>query len=579
MPETCHTEEVLTLEQFQSVLERSPDPVFVKSNAGKYIFCNAAFADAAEETDIVGRYDYEVFPQSMVDDWIGEDAEVFAGNTVVREDRTRDGRVFLTKLVPVQLESGPGLLGTRIDVTEHRLDQLETIEAITRLKRQAEMRAFELEDARDRIEYVSLHDPHTGIANRRYLEQVLADHREAGTELAVLHVDLDRFKQVNDTLGHAAGDHVLRAFTTRLTSVTRLGDFVARVGGDEFLVICEDGRDLEPLITLGERIVKVARDPIPYQDTQCRIGASIGVARSRDTDGDYDRMLSNADIALYSAKARGRNRVDWFSPEMREETSSAAQLGEDLERALEQNQFVPHYQLQFCARTLRPIGVEAGARWLHPSRGLLGPRDFLSAASRIGILEFIEEGIFERATAEIDVLRAAAEAPLRLSLNVTAKRLMHSSLMETVRALSIGPGELSFELQEAVLFESVDAAGQVVLDGLRELGIGIEVDDFGTGDASILTLMRLSPDRVKIDETFIAGVASDAGARDLVTAMIGVARSLDIAVTAEGVETIAQQDVLRDLGCDVLQGFLYGGYMDVRELAAFLRTRHDRRRA
>ena len=176
-------------------------------------------------------------------------------------------------------------------------------------------------------------------------------------------------------------------------------------------------------------------------------------------------------------------------------------------------------------------------------------------------------------------MRAAAEAPLRLSLNVTAKRLMHSSLMETVRALSIGPGELSFELQEAVLFESVDAAGQVVLDGLRERGIGIDGDDFGTGDASILTLMRLSPDRVKIDETFIAGVASDAGARDLVTAMIGVARSLDIAVTAEGVETIAQQDVLRDLGCDVLQGFLFGGYMDVRELAAFLRTRHDRRRA
>ncbi|MEL6677855.1 MAG: diguanylate cyclase, partial [Pseudomonadota bacterium] len=313
MPETGHTEEVLTLQQFRSVLEGSPDPVFVKSHTGKYIYCNTAFAEAAGISDPVAMHDYEIFSPDLISAWAEEDRSVFSGNTVMREDRTPDGTVYLTKLVPVHLETGPGMLGTRIDVTEHRLDQLETIEAITHLKKQAEMRAFELEDARDRIEYVSLHDPHTGIANRRYLEQVLAQHRAEGTALAVLHVDLDRFKQVNDTLGHAAGDHVLRAFSTRLTSVTRLGDFVARVGGDEFLVICEDQHRLDPLITLGERIVKAARQPIPYEDTQCRIGASVGIARSVDTEGDYDLMLSNADIALYSAKARGRNRVDWFS--------------------------------------------------------------------------------------------------------------------------------------------------------------------------------------------------------------------------------------------------------------------------
>lgn len=465
------------------------------------------------------------------------------------------------------------MIGVNWDVTEdQRLRQeLECQKAL------AEARNAELEQIRIDAEYSALHDYLTALPNRRYLESRLDELRTSANErsrgIAVLHIDLDRFKQINDTLGHGAGDAMLKHAARILRDNIRPTDFAARIGGDEFVVLLEyDGKE-EVLSSIAERIISEMRQPVWHNGQECRFGASIGIAYSKDRSVDPRALLQNADIALYNAKNQGRNRHAFYTQSSRRLLADARRLSSELLRALENDEIIPFYQLQFDAKTRNVTGAECLARWRHPIQGILGPDRFLAAAEECGVLAQIDGIILEKALADVANWRAEGLDLPKISVNVSARRLRDPNLASGLAALDIQPGTVSFELLESVFLDRQDAAVMANLEMLRRLSIDIEIDDFGTGHASIVGLLNLKPSTLKIDRQLIEDIPKSQEQRILVMSIIQIARSLRIKVTAEGVETEEHARILKRLGCDVLQGYGLARPLDVTETGDLLRAR------
>ncbi|OCP18968.1 hypothetical protein BC361_00940 [Ensifer sp. LC54] len=440
------------------------------------------------------------------------------------------------------------LIGANWDVTEDVALQ----EELRKAKASTEARNRELEEARIRIEYNALHDYLTDLPNRRYLDQILADDP---TLNAILHLDLDRFKQINDTLGHQAGDAMLMHAAAILRCHADQDDFIARIGGDEFVILCRRGRSLGDLGDLAARIVHAFRRPIPYDGQLCRLGASIGIAWRGEGDTDPKQLLMNADIALYRAKSLGRDRFEVFSEQIQNQILSAKRTGDDIRQAIEEGQFVPYYQPQFDARSLDLTGVETLVRWDHPERGILAPTHFLKVAEEINALPAIDRNIVEMAYADFTAWRRAGLTVPKISVNVSSRRLRDPSLISDLRAMRIPPGVLSFELLESIFLDDLEDEIAETIAALNGLGIEIEIDDFGTGHASIIGLLNLNPARLKIDRALVGPITESAQQAKLVRAIIDIGHSLNIKVVAEGVETWEHAAILRDLGCDILQGY------------------------
>lgn len=478
------------------------------------------------------------------------------------------------------------MLGAMLVVIYLNLDRKnrrrsETLRALRAARREAEQRSRMLERVRDSAERAALHDALTGLPNRRYLERMLDALRVGGgdgpeLEIAMLLIDLDRFKAINDTLGHDAGDTVLRRMSQILRDNVREGDFVARIGGDEFVVLVPDEVESRAAESLAARLIAAARVPLPYGDQLCRFGASIGIARAPRRDARPEQLLINADIALYRAKARGRGRAEQFSEALHEEVVAAKRLGDDILRGLEAGEFAPFYQPLVHASDRSVAAVEAVARWLHPERGVLGPGDFLVVAAEIGALAEIDGVILRRALADRAMLAAQGIAPPPLSVNVSAARLAEPDLAAEIEAACLPPGALSFELGDAADSAAADERVRWTLDRLAELGVEIEIDDFGAGPASIATLDTLRPRRLKIDRSFIAPMMESSGRHALVAALVDVAHSLGLGVVAEGVETEAQARALHAMGCERLQGFAFAPPLSARGLAEWLRQSAER---
>ncbi len=465
------------------------------------------------------------------------------------------------------------MIGANWDVTGDVLLHRE----LERAKTLAEARNAELEAAKARIEHIALHDYLTDLPNRRYLDQMLdqivADCDKRGKGLAALHIDLDRFKQVNDTLGHNAGDQLLRHAARVLRDAMRDdGDFVARIGGDEFVFLVAYDGDENVLAVMAERLIAELRRPIVFEGHECRAGASIGIALERGGSIDGRQLLLNADIALYHAKNAGRNRYEFFCRDRRHQMVTAHRLADDLLRALENDEFVPHYQFQFCARSLDVVGAEALARWRHPERGLLAPAEFLAVAEEIGVVAQIDGLLLQKAVADAARWRAEGLRVPKVSVNVSTRRLHDPHLTQKLAALSFEPGTISFELLESIFLDESDEQARANLAHIRKLGIGIEIDDFGTGHASIVSLLRIGPDSLKIDRELVRGVTRSPEQRRLVGSIIDIGRSLNVKIVAEGVETREQVRVLAKLGCDVLQGYGLAKPMAVGDTFAFLRA-------
>ncbi|CCV13143.1 EAL domain-containing protein [Mesorhizobium sp. STM 4661] len=470
----------------------------------------------------------------------------------------------------------PKMIGAEWDVTSDVLLNKDLVRA----KQLSESKNAELESAKARIEHIALHDSLTGLPNRRYLDQVLEDYaanaRRLGGYAALLHIDLDRFKHINDTLGHAAGDAMLVHASTVLRSKVNGEGFVARIGGDEFIVLCVVHVDIKQLALLADRVISQMREPVYYQGHRCRFGVSVGIAVDNGKDIEAKHLLVNADIALYRAKRRGRNRYEFFTEAMQSEIVDTKRIADEILGGLERNEFIPFYQPQFDAKTLEIVGVEALARWRHPAKGILAPDVFLRTAEELNVVSVIDRTILEQSLSDFEAWSAANIHIPRVSVNVSARRLQDEGLIKSLKKLNIRKGTVSFELVESIFLDENDDFVTWNVEQIKELGIDVEIDDFGTGYASIVSLLKLQPRRLKIDRQLVIPIVKSPQRRQVVSSIIEIGKSLGIEVVAEGVETMEHARILKSLGCDILQGYAFGRALDSDGLKAFARSRRLR---
>lgn len=443
------------------------------------------------------------------------------------------------------------------------------ITEFTEQKHALEIKNMQLELARAEADLRALHDDLTSLGNRRFigegLRALLEDRETLGGEIATLAIDLDRFKQINDTLGHAAGDFVLASVAGRLRSVVESGDLLGRIGGDEFVVLRRVTSPCSAPEDLGQRIVETMSQPFHYEDTELRLGASVGIAQTPLSLAED--LLTNADIALYKAKSAGRGAVVIFDERDLSERMRAKRLSDEILGAIEKRAFVPFFQPQIDVATGCVVAVEALARWTHPGRGSLSPSVFLQTAQELGVQGLIDEIVFDQALDCFADAFSDETAPC-LSFNVSEDRLMSGKLVSDLSTASAYPGRFSVELLETIFFDDLSDGFHLQLDTLREMGVGIEIDDFGSGRASIIGLEQISPARLKIDRRLVAAVDTSERSAKLIRSIVDIGHALGIGITAEGVETASQADSLKRLGCDRLQGHLFGPPMAFTELVS-----------
>lgn len=468
-------------------------------------------------------------------------------------------------------EGGRRMLGVNWDVSADAALN-ENLRLANRL---SEARNAELEAAHARIEHNALHDSLTGLPNRRFLDQWLHNHppspATSGPGLALLHIDLDRFKQINDTLGHAAGDAVLVHVADVLRARVSADDFVARIGGDEFVMVCHTD-DEARLAGIADAIVCEMRRPMLYNGHACRFGVSVGIAAEQG-EVDARRLLVNADIALYRAKSRGRNRFEFFNRALEAEVVRTKRIADEILNGLDAGQFVAYFQPQFDARTREIIGAEALVRWNHPTEGLLTPAAFLDVAEDLNVVATIDQLVLEQSLAALAEWRAAGLVVPRVSVNVSARRLQDDQLIASLRGLAIPPGTIAFELVESIFLDETDEMVRWNIEQIKDLGIDIEIDDFGTGYASIVSLMELKPRRLKIARQLVMPIAESVAQRRLLASIVDIGRALGIEVLGEGVETDEQARILGDLGCTALQGYVLARPMPAAEMPGFATSR------
>ena len=470
-------------------------------------------------------------------------------------------------------DSTPKMVGVNLDVSA----DVALNDNLKQANKLSEARNAELEVAKAAIEYNALHDSLTGLPNRRYLDDVLKARAEQarrnGGTLALLHIDLDRFKQINDTLGHAAGDAMLVHAAQTLRSNVGEEDFVARIGGDEFVVVSTVNGGESALASLADGLIGKMRLPILYEGHESRSGISVGIAYEEGRDPDPNRIFINADIALYRAKGRGRNRYEFFTAALQSEVIRTKRVADEILHGLETNEFLPWYQPQFDAVTLEITGVEALARWRHPVEGILVPARFLDVAEDLNVVSVIDRLILEQALQDFAVWEDLGLGIPKVAVNVSARRLRDEQLIASLKDLKFERGRLAFELVESIFLDETDDMVRWNAEQIKELGIDIEIDDFGTGYASIVSLMKLKPRRLKIDRQLVCPIVTSSTQRRLVQSIVDIGRSLDIEVVGEGVETMEHATILRELGCNMLQGYAFAAPMSAEALIDFVRER------
>jgi diguanylate cyclase (GGDEF)-like protein len=429
--------------------------------------------------------------------------------------------------------------------------------------------------AEQHIEQLATKDALTGLSNRSMLmEQMSAAIARAArshTHLVVMFVDLDHFKSVNDTLGHAAGDDLLRECAKRLTECVREVDIVARLGGDEFVVLLTDVADTAIVTPIADRMLKLLTTPYHLLGHDAQTSASIGICFYPADGKDVTTLMKYADIAMYHAKELNRNNYQFYAEEMNQRMLRRQQLERELRSAVENNEFVLHYQPQVVVATGEIQGAESLIRWQHPTRGLLPPAEFIAVAEETGLIVPMGEWILHHACRTIKAWRANGVGIPYIVVNISAAQLGEGLVQSVRQALvehEIEPGWLMLEITETMLMERVEQAISI-LRRIRELGIRIAMDDFGTGYSSLSILQRLPLDALKIDRSFVSAIddeANNARACAIIGAIVAIAKELNLSVVAEGVETTTQLAFLRTVNCDTYQGFLYSEPVDTMTL-------------
>jgi len=481
------------------------------------------------------------------------------GQAVLRNYR-RDGTPFWNDytLAPVRDEQGrvTHYVGVMNDVTESKNYEEQ-------LARQANF------------------DTLTGLANRNLLrdrlQQAIARARREGHNLAVIFLDVDHFKMVNDTLGHTVGDELLRAVAGRLASSVRESDTVARLGGDEFVVLlvtrAGDGSPEADITALVEKLLGRLSEPVALAEREVRPTASIGVSVYPQDGVDADMLLRNADAAMYRAKELGRDRFQFFTADMHERIRRRVELESSLRRALERGEFELHYQPQVGLADGSIVGIEALLRWRHPERGLIGPAQFIGFAEESGLIVPIGAWVLREACAQNKRWQEMGLAPVPVAVNVSARQCEQEDLDETVRAAlelsGLAPEYLELEITESISMANPEQSVPL-MQRLKRTGVALSIDDFGTGFSNLGYLKRFPIDRLKIDLSFVREITTDPGSLAISEAIITLSHSLNLKVLAEGVETDAQLALLAERRCDQVQGFFFSPPVPARDIEALL---------
>jgi diguanylate cyclase (GGDEF)-like protein len=437
--------------------------------------------------------------------------------------------------------------------------------------------AAELQRANAQLQHLATHDALTGLPNRVLLadriEQAIAQADRNSRTFALLMVDLDRFKSINDSLGHEAGDALLREIAARLRASLRKVDTLARIGGDEFVIVLNGVATLHDIEVVITSVLHAVGQPLELESLEVQTSPSIGVSVYPNDGTDPQTLLKHADAAMYHAKKMGRNTFQFFAPDMNAFTRERLELESALRSAVCRREFVLHYQPKVSFQSGHIVSVEALVRWNHPQRGLLPPGDFIPLAEETGLILPIGVWVLNEACRQLQKWHAAGLTHLRMAVNLSAQQFRDKSLLDAVRsALSdaeLEPRFLEIELTETAVMQDAGHSAEI-LHALSELGVRISVDDFGTGYSSLSYLQRFPLNKVKIDRSFVREIVRSHGDSEIVRAIVSLAHSLHLAVIAEGVETEEQLDFLNRIGCDQYQGYFCSPPLPAAELATLV---------
>lgn len=538
----------------QSIIDAIPNPIFAKDRSHQIVLLNTSaceFFGHSRET-LLKQSDFELFPAEQARIFHAADDRVFeTGEESENEEQITDGtgriRHVITRKCMAHLNGAEYLVASVADISASREAEAEN-------------------------RHLAFHDPLTGLPNRRLFEETLTScllGATGGEQLAILVLDLDGFKSVNDSYGHAVGDRLLRAFANKVSAVLRSEDLMARIGGDEFAIIMPAIKSLDDPTNLARRIVAIVSEPFEIAEVVVGFGAGIGIALAPNDGNKPDELLKRADRALYRAKANGRSSVCFFEPDMDLIGERHIQIEQELRSAIASSAIVPHYQPLVSLDGNQIIGFEALARWESKSLGHIAPDVFIPIAEETGLINPLGDQLFRRACLDA----SAWPATFILAFNISPVQLRDPTLglhlLSILGQTGFSPRRLEIEITESALVENV-AVARTVIDELRQAGVRIALDDFGTGYATLSQLLSFHLDKIKIDRSFVSLLASSQNSQEIIRAILGLAKGLGLITTAEGVEDAGQLAYLKANGCTEGQGYLFSKPVPADDIPALI---------
>jgi len=551
------------LQQASIVFENASEGIYITDSKNQIVSINRAFSEITgySEKEVIGKnpsllqsgHHDDAFYASMwrslaeTGRWRGEIS-----------DRRKNGELFTALLS----------INTFRDINEKLTYHIGVFTDISTLK-----------ETEYKLEYLAHHDQLTDLPNRLLcharMEHELQFAKRNKDQVAILFLDLDMFKNVNDSMGHAKGDSLLQQVAKRINDCVRKEDTIARLGGDEFVVVIGSLKSRQAAMLVAENILALFSKPFSINAQEVFISASIGISVYPDDGEDHDVLLRNADAAMYHAKSKGRNNYQFYTPALTAKVSERLNLETSLRQALEKNELRVYYQPQYSLSSEKIIGVEALVRWQHPEMGMVGPDKFISIAEETGLIVPIGEWVLKTACMQLKEWQDADYPSMRMAVNLSARQFLKPGLEKvienTIKESGINPEDLELELTESIIMHDTLIISDT-LNALHHMGVGLSIDDFGTGYSSLSYIQRFPLDRLKIDRSFVQDIMTNPADAEMITSIIALGHCMKLQVLAEGVETKDQLLYLQEQGCEEVQGFYFSRPIPANELETFLNS-------